>query len=48
VDKPFQLVPLKPIDVVPPKPEIREQLLQYNNYLMKQLETSRSKQFLDI
>jgi transposase len=27
---------------------IREKLVQYNNYLMKQLETSRSKQFLDI
>lgn len=27
---------------------IRGQLLQYNDYLMKQLETSRSKQFLDI
>jgi transposase len=27
---------------------IRELLLQYNNYLMKLLETSRSKQFLDI
>jgi len=27
---------------------IREKLTQYNNYLMKQLETSRTKQFLDI
>ncbi len=27
---------------------IRELLTQYNNYVMKQLETSRSKQFLDI
>ena len=27
---------------------IREKLTQYNNYLMKLLETSRSKQFLDI
>jgi len=27
---------------------IREKLIQYNNYLMKLLETSRSKQFLDI
>jgi len=27
---------------------IRELLTQYNNYMMKQLETSRSKQFMDI